>query len=63
MTQNSKKNTIENIDLANAIRILSVDAVQKANSGHPGMPMGMADIATILFKTDMAPCYYILFYT
>ncbi|PPR29552.1 MAG: Transketolase 1, partial [Alphaproteobacteria bacterium MarineAlpha9_Bin2] len=50
MTQNSKKNKIENIDLANAIRILSVDAVQKANSGHPGMPMGMADIATILFK-------------
>ena len=50
MTQNSKKNKIENIDLANAIRILSVDAVQKANSGHPGMPMGMADIATIDFN-------------
>ena len=34
---------------ANAIRALSMDAVQAANSGHPGMPMGMADIATILF--------------
>jgi len=42
-------------DLANAIRFLSVDAVQKANSGHPGMPMGMADVATVLFK------YYLRF--
>ena len=37
------------LPLANAIRALSMDAVEKANSGHPGMPMGMADVATILF--------------
>jgi transketolase len=37
-------------DLANAIRALSMDAVQRANSGHPGMPMGMADIAQVLWQ-------------
>ena len=42
---------LKNLDqLANCIRFLAIDAVQKAESGHPGMPMGMADIATILFK-------------
>ncbi len=37
-------------ELSNCIRFLSIDAVQKAKSGHPGMPMGMSDIATVLFK-------------
>ncbi len=37
-------------DLANAIRALSMDAVEAANSGHPGMPMGMADVATVLYS-------------
>lgn len=40
-------------DMANALRALSMDAVQKANSGHPGMPMGMADVATVLWSRHL----------
>jgi transketolase len=40
-------------ELSNAIRFLAIDAVEAANSGHPGMPMGMADVATVLFKDFM----------
>ena len=49
----NNKNTQKVSQLANCIRFLAIDAVQKANSGHPGMPMGMADIATILYEKHL----------
>lgn len=45
--------TASHKDMANAIRAFAMDAVQKANSGHPGMPMGFADVATVLFTKIM----------
>ncbi|MGF1865730.1 transketolase, partial [Enterovibrio norvegicus] len=44
---------MERKTLANAIRALSMDGVQQANSGHPGAPMGMADIAEVLWRDHM----------
>ncbi len=45
--------SVSHNDMANAIRALSMDAVQQANSGHPGAPMGMADMATVLFARHL----------
>src|SRR5262244_3704488 len=48
--QASEHDAVPHKDMANAIRALAMDAVEKAKSGHPGMPMGMADAATVLFS-------------
>ncbi|WP_455474001.1 transketolase [Bartonella sp. B30(2025)] len=47
-------NTEEQNQMANAIRFLAIDAIEKANSGHPGLPMGAADIATVLYTKFLA---------
>ena len=46
----SSPDTVSHADMANAIRVLAMDAVEAAKSGHPGMPMGMADVATVLWS-------------
>ena len=48
-TDTEIKTAVGHTEMANAIRFLAIDAVEQAKSGHPGMPMGMADIATVLF--------------
>ena len=53
MTDQAKGGALATRDMANAIRALAMDAVEAAKSGHPGMPMGMADVATVLFAEVM----------
>ena len=48
MSNSAKSNA-----MANAIRALAMDAVEAANSGHPGMPMGMADVVTVLYSNHL----------
>ena len=53
MTEVESNPDVSQRDMANALRALSMDAVEKAKSGHPGMPMGMADVATVLFTQHL----------
>jgi transketolase len=46
----ASRQDVSHAEMANAIRFLAIDAVERAKSGHPGMPMGMADVATVLFS-------------
>jgi len=50
LTSFAGRPAVSHPEMANAIRFLAIDAVEKAKSGHPGMPMGMADVATVLFS-------------
>jgi len=50
LTSFTGRPAVSHAEMANAIRFLAIDAVEKAKSGHPGMPMGMADVATVLFS-------------
>ena len=52
-TLSASATSVSHDAMANAIRFLSLDAVEKAKSGHPGLPMGMADVATVLWRDSL----------